>query len=122
VVTIEHRIPEHNIPAFLSVMNERRRIRLRDGARGWTLMRDLADPQLWVERYHVPTWLDYVRHNQRRTQADEENSLALRSLRLEGSEPVVHRMIERQTSFLPFHGPEGPREMAGPMTDPTRSN
>lgn len=122
VVTIEHRIPEGNIPAFLSVMNERRRIRLRDGARGWTLLRDLADPQLWIERYDVPTWLDYVRHNQRRTNADAENSLALRQLRVDESEPVVHRMIERQTSFLPLQRTEGPREMAGPMTDPTRSN
>lgn len=122
VVTIEHRIAEGNIPAFLSVMNERRRIRRRDGARDWTLLRDLADPQLWIERYHVPTWLDYIRHNQRRTHADAENSLALRRLRIDGTEPVVHRMIERQTSFLPFNRAEGPREMAGPMTDPTRSN
>jgi MFS family permease len=122
VVTIEHRIAEGNIPAFLSVMNERRRIRLRDGARGWTLLRDLADPQLWIERYDVPTWLDYIRHNQRRTHADAENSLALRRLRVEGSQPVVHRMIERQTSFLPINRTEGPREMAEAMTDPTRSN
>src|SRR3546814_8975805 len=51
-------------------MADRRRIHRRDGARHWTLMRDLADPRLWVERYHLPTWLDYVRHNQRITQAD----------------------------------------------------
>jgi MFS family permease len=122
VVTIEHRIAEPDIQAFLSVMNERRRIRLRDGARSWTLLRDLADPQLWVERYDVPTWLDYVRHNQRRTNADADNSLALHHLRIDESEPVVHRMIERQVGSLPAARAESPQEMADPMTDPTRSN
>src|SRR3546814_5205873 len=59
---------------FLAAMSERRRIRRRDGAQGWSLLRDLSDPELWVERYHVSTWLDYVRHNSRRTVADMANS------------------------------------------------
>ncbi|MBT2186367.1 MFS transporter [Sphingobium nicotianae] len=123
VITIDHRVPQANIPAFLTAMEERRRIRRRDGARGWTLMRDLADPELWVERYDVPTWLDYIRHNQRRTFADAPNSDDLRSLRAEESEPVVRRLLERQTSALPFFGRTlGARELADPMTDPTRSN
>jgi len=123
VITIEHRVPPANIPAFLTVMEERRRIRRRDGARGWTLMRDLGDPELWIERYDVATWLDYVRHNQRRTVADSANSDELRSLRVPGTEPVVHRRIERQTGTLPFFGRAlGPRELADPLTDPTRSN
>lgn len=122
VITIEHRVAVENVPAFLAAMDERRRIRRRDGARGWTLLRDLADPQLWIERYHVPTWLDYVRHNQRRTLADMPNSDDLRTLRLGEGEPVVHRMIERQTGLLPFGRMLGPRELADPMTDPTRSN
>lgn len=77
VVTIEHRIAAANVPEFLRVMSERRRIRRRDGAFAWTLLRDLGDPDLWVERYHVPTWIDYVRHNQRRTNADAANSAAI---------------------------------------------
>lgn len=121
VITIEHRIAEENVAAFLAVMSERRRIRMRDGARHWALLRDLGDPQLWIERYHVSTWLDYVRHNRRRTHADEANSEALRRLRIDEAEPVVHRRIERQTGSLPrFRGPDA-REL-DPITDPTRSN
>jgi len=119
VITIEHCIAERDIPHFLAAMEERKRIRLRDGASDWTLLRDLADPQLWVERYHVATWLDYVRHNRRRTHADQANSEELRRLRL--SEPVVHRRIERQTSSLPLTRDPDPREL-DPMTDPTRSS
>ena len=58
VITIEYRIPVGSVVPFLSAMSERRRIRKRDGAHGWSLMRDLGDPELWVERYHVSTWLD----------------------------------------------------------------
>ena len=72
VITIEYVIRQEDVRAFLAVMSERRRVRRRDGARHWTLLRDLADPELWVERYHTPTWLDYIRHNQRITQADAE--------------------------------------------------
>ncbi len=121
VVTIEYRIPAGSVVPFLTAMSERRRIRRRDGAHGWSLMRDLGDPELWIERYHVSTWLDYVRHNQRRTVADIANSDMIRSLHASPNPPVVHRMLERQTGSLPIsRGPDS-REMGDPMTDPTRS-
>ena len=121
VVTIEYRIAQKDIVTFLRVMGERGRIRRRDGARHWTLLRDLGDPLLWVERYHVPTWLDYVRHNQRRTHADADNSAQIAALHEGTAPPVVHRMIERQTGSLPLTRAPGAREMSGPMTDPTGS-
>jgi MFS family permease len=119
VITIEHRIAPDNVIAFLAAMNEQRRIRRRDGARDWTLLRDLSDPQLWVERYHLPTWLDYVRHNQRRTHADAIAGEPLRALWIDGRRPVVHRMIERQIGSLPLS--RGTGTMTEPMTDPNRS-
>lgn len=119
VITIEYRIDPSDIPAFLAEMAERRRIRIRDGARHWTLMRDLGDAELWVERYHVATWVDYVRHNQRRTHADATNSERLMALH-KGPKPlVVHRMIERQTGML---GTPISSEFGDPLTDPTRSS
>ena len=122
VVTIEYRIPVGSIVPFLAAMSERRRIRRRDGAQGWSLLRDLGDPELWLERYHVPTWLDYVRHNSRRTMADTANLEAIWQLHVGPNPPVVHRMIERQTGSLPFGRSPQPYEMEDPMTDPTRSN
>lgn len=121
VITVEHRIAEDNIAAFLTVMHERRRIRRRDGARDWALSRDLAEPTLWIERFDFATWLDYVRHNERRTHADTANSEALHALWIAGTEPVVHRRIERQTSSLPIVRTPDPREL-DPMTDATRSS
>lgn len=122
VVTIDYRIAPGDVVTFLGVMNERRRIRRRDGAHHWALLRDLNDPELWIERYHVSTWLEYIRHNQRRTEADRANSETLLALHRGEGQPRVHRMIERQTGSLPITRLPGPREMADPMTDPTRSN
>ncbi|RWX76582.1 MFS transporter [Neorhizobium lilium] len=96
VLLIDYTIREENVSEFLSLMSERRRIRIRDGARQWSLMRDLENPDVWTETYHTATWADYVRHNQRRTQADSETWQRIRELH-EGPEgPRVHRMIERQ--------------------------
>jgi MFS family permease len=122
VVTIEYRITQTDVLEFLTVMSERRRIRRRDGARHWTLLRDLQDAELWIERYHTPTWLDYIRHNQRVTKADAQNSQRIRALHRGDAPPRVHRMIERQTGSLPGGRLPGPREMAEPLTDPTRSS
>lgn len=121
VVTIEYRIRVTDIAAFLTAMAERRRIRRRDGARHWTLLRDLGEADLWIERYHVATWLDYIRHNQRRTHADIENGDQILALHNHPERPRVHRMIERQTGSLPVQRTPGPQELADPMTDPTRS-
>ncbi|HVI99430.1 MAG TPA: MFS transporter [Sphingomonas sp.] len=98
VITLTYTIAEEDEVAFLTVMAERRRIRRRDGARHWHLLRDLADRTHWIERYHVPTWLDYVRHNQRRTRADAAVSEELRRLHRGEWPPPVARMLERDIS------------------------
>ena len=122
VVTIEHRVAERDVPAFVQAMSERRRISRRDGARRWTLLRDLGDPELWIERYHVATWLEYVRDAHRRTQSDLENYERIRALQIPGHAVVVHRMIERPVGSASVdHAPTG-REAGDPMTDPTRAS
>lgn len=122
VVTIEYRIREADIPEFLAAMADRRRIRRRDGALHWALMRDLADPEIWIERYNTPTWLDYLRHNSRITQADAQIAERVRALHQGPGAPKVRRMLERQTGSLPTSRAPGARELAQPLTDPTQSS
>ncbi|MGF6175986.1 MFS transporter [Ensifer sp. 4252] len=102
VIMIDYEIDDADIPEFLETMAERRRIRIRDGAGHWALMRDLEIPTTWTETYHVPTWVEYVRHNQRRTQADASVGDQLTALHRGAAPPRVHRMIERQT-IVPTH-------------------
>ena len=94
-------IPPGKTDSFLELMAERRRIRLRDGGRQWTLLRDLENPDIWVESYHVATWVEYLRHHERRTVADAENYDRLLLLHKGPDAPVVHRMIERES--VPKH-------------------
>lgn len=96
-IVIEFIIREKDTATFLAMMAERRRIRLRDGARRWSLMRDLEHSERWVESYHLPTWLEYVRHQQRMTHADSFIGDEIRRLHAGDMPPVVHRMIERPT-------------------------
>jgi hypothetical protein len=103
-------------------MAERRRIRRRDGALNWRLMRDLADPQTWIERYETPTWLDYIRLNNRMTHDDARIQERVRALHRGAEVPRVRRMIERQTGGLPARAPAAQTELAEPLTDPTRSS
>jgi MFS family permease len=99
LVTIEYEIREADTPAFLEAMTERRRIRRRNGARNWTLARDLERPTHWIESYHVPTWTEYVRHNQRTTLADVTVAERIRSLHAGERPPAVRRLIERPTDW-----------------------
>lgn len=120
VINIEYEIAPANSVAFLNIMDERRRIRLRDGARNWRLLRDLADERLWVERYQVPTWLDYVRHNERRTQADAATTVSIRALHEGPWPPAIQRLIERRTASVPSSDEQATTDLSPPLTDPTR--
>ncbi|KIQ95915.1 MFS permease [Lysobacter sp. A03] len=114
VITIEYAIREADLAEFMGAMVERRRVRRRDGARNWRLLRDLADPEVWIERYETPTWLDYVRHNSRKTHHDAAISERIRALHCGHDGPVVRRMIERQCA------PIAPRPARERLIDPTR--
>lgn len=94
-ILVEYEIPYENVERFLEIIAERRRIRLRDGARHWVLLRDLESPTLWKESYHFPTWAEYIRHHERPTQADAEVSERLKSLTKDKRRPQVRRLIER---------------------------
>ncbi|AYD03263.1 MFS transporter [Neorhizobium sp. NCHU2750] len=96
VLQIDYEIDDKDIPEFLTLMARRRRVRIRDGARQWALMRDLEQTDIWTETYHTATWADYVRHNQRRLQIDAEIWDQIRRLHKGADGPRVHRMIERQ--------------------------
>ena len=95
VVEIEYRVDQQHARAFHGVMQEVQLSRQRNGAYGWSIARDIADPELWTERYHCPTWLDYLRQRNRPTQS--ERALHQRAMNFHlGPEPVrVRRMLER---------------------------
>jgi MFS family permease len=95
VVEIEYRVKQENARPFHAVMQQVRLSRQRTGAYGWSIARDIADPELWTERYHCPTWFDYLRQRNRSTQS--ERALEQQAITFHvGPGPVrVRRMLER---------------------------
>jgi MFS family permease len=94
-VAVEYLIDEADVPAFMELMFERRRIRRRDGARQWTLLHNLEQTSQWIERFELPTWAAYVRLHGRTTQEDGRVGERIRSLHRGAELPRVRRMLVR---------------------------
>lgn len=95
VVEIEYRVSPDNARAFHNLMQVVQMYRQRNGAYGWSIARDIADPELWTERYHCPTWLDYLRQRNRWTQSERALDHQAAAFHI-GPDPVrVRRMLER---------------------------
>lgn len=95
VVEIEYRVDADHAREFHNVMQEVQLSRKRNGAYGWSIARDLTDPELWTERYHCPTWLDYLRQRNRPTQSERELRKQATAFHLGPGQPKVRRMLER---------------------------
>lgn len=113
-VTIDYRIAPRDADVFLLAMNEWRRIRRRDGALSWALLRDLSDPELWTERFQCATWFDYLRHLTRLTQADSDLQQSVRAFHQGPDPPRVRRSIEQQLSSA-TQGEQAARPIADPF-------
>ena len=70
VVEIEYDVDPDRARDFYAAMMKLQRVRKRIGGFDWSLARDIEDVALWTERYHCPTWGDYLRMRDRYTQAD----------------------------------------------------
>lgn len=123
VVEIEYRVSQPKARAFYTTMLQLQAIRQRNGAYEWSIARDIADPELWVERYHCPTWLDYLRQRNRSTQSEREIQLKAIEFHL-GPEPIkVHRRLERPLGSVRWKDetPDRTKESDVPIQAPASS-
>lgn len=100
VVTVEYRIDPADRAGFVNAMREIARIRRRDGARGWTLWQDMYQPDIWIERFHSPTWLDYQRRRLRITMNDREIEQRVRAFHRGDEAPKLSRYLDRPPTAL----------------------
>jgi MFS family permease len=118
VVEIEYRVDPIKARLFYAIMQRVQLSRQRNGAYGWSIARDIADPELWTERYHCPTWHDYLRQRNRPTESERE--LQRRALNVHlGPGPVrIRRMLERPIGSVRWKDTTPDRLMAEvePMT------
>lgn len=94
-IEIDYRVDPAQARDFYMAMMDLHSVRRRNGARNLSLSRNIADPTVWTERYHFPTWNDYFLHRERLTKSDLSLQQKARNLTLPGSSPVVRRALER---------------------------
>jgi len=92
-IVVEYRIAIEAQVQFHLAMIDRRQTRRRNGAHDWALNQDLSDPEVWVESYEIPTWLDYVRLHSRTTHADSRVIDLINALHQGNEPPRVRRML-----------------------------
>jgi predicted MFS family arabinose efflux permease len=97
VVTVEYRIAVDDAEPFRLAMRELRRIRRRDGAKRWSLMQDMAAPEIWIERYHSPNWVEHLRRHHRFTVSDREIERKVLEFHQADEPPRIRHLIERRT-------------------------
>lgn len=95
VIEIDYRVPEGEARSFYGAMQAVRGSRLRSGGFDWSLSRDIADPELWTERYQCPTWRDYLRQRNRATHSDQQALLAANGFHVGEPAGRVRRRLER---------------------------
>ena len=118
VIEVEYRVNQDQAREFYDLMQKVQSTRQRNGAYDWSLSRDLADPELWTERYHCPTWLDYLRQRNRSTRSERELHLKAIAFHM-GPEPIrVRRMLERPLGSVRWKDetPDPSKKSALPIT------
>lgn len=95
VIEIDYRVDPEQARPFYGAMLKLQHARLRNGAFDWSLSRGIADPALWIERYHFPTWGDYLRQRDRFTHSDRELQAQADAFNTAGYGSRVRRRLER---------------------------
>lgn len=95
LVEVEYRVAAERARQFYDAMLEVRRFRQRNGAYQWSLARDIANEEAWVERFSCPTWHDYLRQRERMTAGEQAVLDAATAETLDGRSDRIRRMLER---------------------------
>ena len=91
LVTVEYRVAQAQVAAFLNAMHEYGGVRRRDGASRWGIFRDVEDPDRFIESFIVASWAEHLRQHERLTFADRDLEDAVH--RNVQRDPVVHHLI-----------------------------
>src|SRR5947209_8387415 len=96
ITVMEYRIDPKTADEFLQAMKEMRRIRQRDGAIRWNLLRDTADPQRYLESFVTESWGDHLRQHERVTAENREVEQRAQAFHLGPEPPKITHLIAEQ--------------------------
>jgi predicted MFS family arabinose efflux permease/quinol monooxygenase YgiN len=96
ITLVEYRIDPKTAEEFLQAMKEMRRIRQRDGAIRWNLLRDTADPQRYIESFVTESWADHLRQHERVTAENREVEQRAQAFHLGPEPPKITHLIAEE--------------------------
>ncbi|SDX63290.1 Predicted arabinose efflux permease, MFS family [Hymenobacter psychrophilus] len=109
ITTTTYRIAPADRPAFTYYMEQLGRIRRREGAIGWGLYADLADPDRLMEYFLSESWEEYLRQHQRGVGREEaELKVTLRQLHQGPDRPHVAHLLAQHYHPVAGHPPMPP--------------
>jgi len=95
VVTVEYHIDPAKLRNFRRLMKRVRRIRRRDGAFNWALLRDVAEPGRYTESFVVESWIEHLRQHERVTVSDRAVLDKAKSFHVDATPPrVTHFVVD----------------------------
>jgi hypothetical protein len=96
LVTVEYRIDPLRADEFMTLMEDSRRSRMRQGALEWRVLRDVYEPGRVVEQIVDESWTEHLRRFDRVTAADIQLRDRRLAFHIGETPPVVSRfLIER---------------------------
>ncbi|MFC4167188.1 MFS transporter [Teichococcus aestuarii] len=101
LVLIEYRVAPAARGAFLAAIHRLSAARRRDGAYGWGVAEDAADPALMVEWFMVESWAEHLRQHRRVARADADLQAELHRFHTGPEAPRVRHFLASQSILRP---------------------
>lgn len=93
LILIEYKVDKTERPDFLKALAKLSNERRRDGAYGWGVTEDAADPERIVEWFMVESWAEHLRQHRRVSKADADVQQEVRRFHKGAEAPVVSHLL-----------------------------
>ncbi len=93
LITIEYQVARENQQAFLTALYALAPARQRDGAYGWGITEDAAEPTRMLEWFMVESWAEHMRQHHRVSRADADVQAAVLRFHEGEAPPLVRHFL-----------------------------
>ncbi|MEK1932388.1 MAG: MFS transporter [Pararhizobium sp.] len=93
LILIDYHVEKHNRTKFLHALDDMSSERRRDGAYGWGVTEDSADPKKITEWFMVESWAEHLRQHKRVSNADADLQSKVLAFHTGPEKPVVRHLL-----------------------------
>jgi hypothetical protein len=93
LILIEYHVAKSDRAAFFEAVHTLSGERRRDGAYGWGITEDAADPEKLVEWFMVESWAEHLRQHHRVSKADADLQAGVQRFHIGSAAPTVRHFL-----------------------------